>query len=111
MRSGCQSVLNIDTLIPAWKKYGLSAFFDMSKCTKEGLKDFLTPEENRMFSVSPYWSIIVLYNFNGEFTDDQTVQMVIDEIIEAVGTDVWDQWEKIYVKNTNDLASKKSIRF
>ena len=98
MRQGQQTVLHIDTMVAQWKDYGLKPFFDYDKCYAE-IMTIIKPEENHdkhnnkdMFAINPDWGIIVLFNNSGEFSDDETVQMNIDEIVDCVGQDVWNSW-------------------
>ena len=104
MRHGRQTVMHIDTMVAQWKDYAVKPFFDFDKCQAD-IKTIITPDEDhdmhnnpKMFEISKDWNIIILFNNSGEFSDDETVQMNIDEVVEAVGADVWNNWEKIYLK-------------
>jgi hypothetical protein len=75
----------------------------MDSCL-ENIMNIITTDENfdihnnpDNFSIHKDWNIIVLYNNSGEFSDDETIQMNIDEIIEMVGQDVWKKWDQVYV--------------
>ena len=102
---GRQTVLHIDTMVAQWKDYDLSLFFDYDYF-KDNWKDIITEEENYdrnnyhgQFEVTKEWGIIVVYNNSSEYSDDETVQMNIDELVECAGQDVWEKWSKVYVND------------
>ena len=79
MRHGRQSVMHIDTMVAQWKDYDVKPFFDFDKCQAD-IKNIITADEDhdmhnnpKMFSISPDWNIIVLFNNSGEYSDDETV--------------------------------------
>ena len=104
IRHGTQTVLDIDTMVAIWKDYDeLKPFFDYDNFMANW-KTIIKPEENfdkhnnkDFFEPTDQWNIIIYFNNSGEFSDDETVQMNIDEIVEAVGQDVWNKWQKVYV--------------
>ena len=55
----------------------------MNIITKDENYDIHNNPDN--FAIHKDWNIIVLYNNAGEFSDDETVQMNIDEIIDMMG--------------------------
>ena len=85
-------------MVGQWKDYAVKPFFDYDNFVAN-FKDIITDDENfdmhnnkGQFRIDPKWNIIVLYNNSGEFSDDDTVQMNIDEIVDCVGADVWAKW-------------------
>ena len=99
-------------MVAQWKDYKVKPFFN-AKSFRENFKAVITEDENvdkhgnkDMFSVndtpvitnrehifvSDDWGIIVYFNNSGEFSDDETVQMNIDEIVDCAGSDIWGEW-------------------
>ena len=85
-------------MVAQWKDYKVKPFFN-AKSFRENFKAVITEDEKvdkhgnkDMFSVSDDWGIIVYFNNSGEFSDDETVQMNIDEIVDCAGSDIWGEW-------------------